>query len=203
MNTLSTPMIAHNQNGMTFTLYTDGTYVWDGVNIPKIKYPIFIDIVSQAENVEEVLECIKNYQRKRKTSAMIYTTYKLEVKMSIDTIYLLAALGEMYARVNPNNTENTVPLTQVIMRAGLESMRQSGESNIISFEIYRHEMIAILNCLFTTATLETFFTAFRNKEFIYYNDKTDVTCDDLQNGINILQFFIKDIYSQLPVEALH
>lgn len=61
MSTVSTPRIAHNQNGMTFTLYTDGIYVWDGVNIPKVRYNVFIDIVSQAENVEEVIECIKDY----------------------------------------------------------------------------------------------------------------------------------------------
>lgn len=58
---LSTPAIAHNQDGMTFRLYTDGIYVWDGVNIPKIKYTIFIEIVSQSESAEEAIECINNH----------------------------------------------------------------------------------------------------------------------------------------------
>lgn len=131
------------------------------------------------------------------------TTYKLKVKLSVDTIYLVIALGEMYARMNPDSEDNIAPLVQFTMRAGLETIKQAENSDLITIEIFQYEMLTMISCLFIPTTLDTFLTAFRSKEFAYYNAKENVSCDDLQNGINDLESFLKEAYSKLPVGAIH
>lgn len=129
--------------------------------------------------------------------------YKIKVKMSLDTVYMMIVLSEMYSRTNPTDQDTIATLVQLTMRSGLETIRQASESDLISLEIFQHEMSAALNNLFTNAVVDEFFKAFRSKELVYYTTRSGITASDIQTGINTLESFFKEAYSKLPAEAIH